>query len=63
VLDGRVVDTIETPGRHAIACQLGGTDGRTLFCLTYQGTLKDLGKALSAKVEVATVNAPAAGSP
>jgi len=32
VLDGKVVETIETPGRHAVASQLGGADGRTLFC-------------------------------
>ena len=40
VLDGRVADTVETPGRHAIACQLGGTDGRTLFCLTIRARSK-----------------------
>jgi sugar lactone lactonase YvrE len=31
---GEVTDVIETPGRHAIACALGGEDGRTLFCCT-----------------------------
>ncbi len=63
VLNGKVVDTVETPGRHAIACQLGGADGRTLFCLTYSGALEDMGKAPTAQVEVTTVDAPAAGSP
>ncbi|HUA36250.1 MAG TPA: SMP-30/gluconolactonase/LRE family protein [Candidatus Binataceae bacterium] len=63
VLDGKVVETVETPGRHAIACQLGGADGRTLFCLTYEGALEDIGKAPSAQVETTTVDAPAAGSP
>ena len=63
VLNGNVVETVETAGRHAIACQLGGADGRTLFCLTYQGALEDMGKAPSAQVEVTTVEAPAAGSP
>jgi len=31
---GEVTDVVETPGRHAIACALGGDDGRTLFCCT-----------------------------
>ena len=31
---GEVTDTIETPGRHPIACAVGGADGRTLFMLT-----------------------------
>ena len=63
VLNGKVVETVETPGRHAIACQLGGAEGRTLFCLTYQGALDDLGKALSSQVETTVVDAAAAGSP
>jgi len=63
VLNGKVVETIETPGRHAIACQLGGTDGRTLFCLTYAGALEDVGKALTAQVEIVVVDAVGAGSP
>lgn len=63
VLNGKVVERIETASRHAIACQLGGVDGRTLFCLTYAGRLEDIGKALSAQVEVTTVDVPGAGSP
>ena len=63
VLNGKVVDTVETPDRHAIACQLGGADGKTLFCLTYSGALEDMGKAPTAQVEVTMVDAPAAGSP
>ena len=63
VLDGKLVETIETPGSHAVACQLGGADGRTLFCLTYEGALENIGKALSAQVEVTTVDIPGAGSP
>jgi len=31
---GEVTDIVETRGRHAIACALGGDDGRTLFCCT-----------------------------
>ena len=63
VLNGKVIETIETPGRHAVACQLGGADGRTLFCLTYKGALGDIGKAHDAQVEVATVDVAGAGSP
>jgi sugar lactone lactonase YvrE len=63
VLDGKVVETIDTPDRHAVACQLGGADGRTLFCLTYAGALDDIGKALTAQVEIAVVDAAGAGSP
>jgi sugar lactone lactonase YvrE len=63
VLDGKVVETVETPGRHAVACQLGGADGRTLFCLTYKGELKDIGKAPTAQVEVVAVDVAGAGSP
>jgi sugar lactone lactonase YvrE len=31
---GEVTDVVEVPGRHAIACALGGADGHTLFCCT-----------------------------
>jgi sugar lactone lactonase YvrE len=31
---GEVTRTIETPDRHAIACEVGGADGRTLFMVT-----------------------------
>jgi sugar lactone lactonase YvrE len=31
---GKVTHTIETPGRHPIACAVGGADGHTLFMLT-----------------------------
>jgi len=34
VAGGDVTATVETPGRHGIACELGGADGRTLFMLT-----------------------------
>jgi len=63
VLNGKVVETVETPGRHAVACRLGGADDRTLFCLTYKGALKDIGKAPTAQVETVMVDVPGAGSP
>ncbi len=31
---GEVLDTVECPGRHAIACALGGDDLQTLYCCT-----------------------------
>jgi sugar lactone lactonase YvrE len=31
---GEVTDVIPVPGRHAIACAIGGDDGSTLFCCT-----------------------------
>jgi sugar lactone lactonase YvrE len=31
---GEVTATVETPDRHAIACEVGGSDGHTLFMLT-----------------------------
>src|ERR1700722_4671101 len=31
---GEVTDIVETRGRHAIACALGGDAGGTLFCCT-----------------------------
>lgn len=63
MLDGKVIDTIETPGRRAVACQLGGADGLTLFCLTFEGEVQDIGKAIAGKIEIATVYVGAGGSP
>jgi len=34
VAGGEVTATVETPGRHAIACTVGGSDGHTLYMLT-----------------------------
>ena len=61
---GEVTDTIEVPGRRAVACQLGGDDGKTLFCLTYDGTIEDLHQAKAAgALETVRVQHAAAGSP
>src|SRR5882762_10646277 len=57
VLDGGTVTDRVSCGRHAISCQLGGTDGRTLFCSAYTGTVADieagkpLGVVLTVEVE------------
>ena len=49
--------TIETPGRHAIACEVGGAGGDTLFMLTAEthGGRVELQQALSATIETARI--------
>lgn len=42
---GRITDRVAFPG-SAVACQLGGADGHTLFCTTYDGTIADQQKKL-----------------
>lgn len=61
---GNITDRVPVPGRRAVACQLGGGDGRTLFCLTCECTWDEVfaGKGRS-RVEVARVATPGAGSP
>jgi sugar lactone lactonase YvrE len=34
--DGRVIERIPVPGRRGIACVLGGTDRRTLYCISME---------------------------
>jgi sugar lactone lactonase YvrE len=58
VRDGLVVETVAVPGRLAVGCELGGPEGRELFCLTFQGTLSDIGKVRTARVEVVRTNSP-----
>jgi sugar lactone lactonase YvrE len=56
--DGVISDRVSCPGRRAVACELGGADGRTLFCLTFAGNIDDIvarkraGAAETARVEV-----------
>ncbi len=60
---GRVTHRIQVPGRHAVACQLGGRDGRTLFCLTVAANLGDYpNREQTASVEVTSVDVPGAAS-
>ena len=61
---GTITDTVTVGERRAVACQLGGDDGRTLFCLTYDGSIEDLhhGKAAAA-IETVRVQHAGAGSP
>ena len=60
---GEVLDAIECPGRHAIACALGGDDGRTLYCCTSttvgEPTLS--AETRGSRLETARVEVPAAG--
>ena len=60
---GRVTHRVHVPGRHAVACQLGGQDGRTLFCLTVAANLDDYpNRQQTARVEITTVDVPGAAS-
>jgi sugar lactone lactonase YvrE len=54
---GAVTATVDTPGRHAIACELGGADGRTLFMLTATtlGQRAESQAALGAAIETTRV--------
>jgi sugar lactone lactonase YvrE len=62
---GEVTDVVKTPGRHAIACALGGADGRTLFMLTAgtHGAREESRRALDAAIETTTVRVPGAERP
>ncbi len=60
---GRVTHRVHVPGRHAVACQLGGQDGRTLFCLTVAANLDDYpDRQQTARVETTAVDVPGAAS-
>jgi hypothetical protein len=52
---------VATPGRHAIACAIGGDDGRTLFCCTSptQGQPEQSRAERGARVETVTVSVAA----
>lgn len=61
---GRITHQLPTPGRRAVACNLGGSDGRTLFMLTADTDVERLaGGDSSARVEIARVEVAGAGSP
>ena len=63
VRGGRVTHRVHVPGRHAVACQLGGRDGRTLFCLTVAANPGDSpNHQQTACVEVTSVDVPAAAA-
>jgi sugar lactone lactonase YvrE len=61
---GEITDVIGLEGRRAIACTLGGEDMKTLYCLTFNGTMKDIGKGKKAsQVETVKVAVAGTGSP
>ena len=61
---GQVTHVVPCSGRRAVACNLGGADGRTLFALTYEGEIEDMAKGQrNARVETCRVEVPSAGSP
>jgi sugar lactone lactonase YvrE len=56
---GEVLQTIPTPGRWAVTCELGGDDGRTLFCATAQTTLEAFHQGRSTgAIELVRVSTP-----
>ena len=61
---GEITDRFKVDNKAAVACQIGGADNRTLYCLTFAGEMEDLatGKRL-ARIETVTVDVPGAGSP
>jgi sugar lactone lactonase YvrE len=60
---GRVTHRVHVPGRHAVAGQLGGQDGRTLFCLTVAANLDDYpNRQQTACVEATAADVPGAAS-
>lgn len=61
---GAVLESHRPNGARAVACALGGPDGRTLFALTYDGDMSEIwsGQA-KARVETLRVEVPGAGSP
>lgn len=62
--DGRELDRIETPDRRAVACVLGGDDGRTLFCVSAETTRELLLKGRSkSRIDVVSVEVPGDGRP
>jgi sugar lactone lactonase YvrE len=58
---GEVTDVVPVPGRHAIACAIGGDDGHTLFCCTSptHGQPDASRAERGARVETITVSVPA----
>ena len=57
---GEVTDVVEVPGRHAIACAIGGADGHTLFGCTSgtQGEPEASRAERTARIETTTVAVP-----
>lgn len=61
---GEIVDVVAVPKRRAVACTLGGPDMKTLFCITFDGKVADIGKGKQgSRIETLRVAAAGTGSP
>lgn len=61
---GEILETIAAPGKRAVACNLGGADGRTLFAITYEGEIEDIANGgKNGRIETCRVDVAGAGSP
>jgi len=61
---GAIIARIDVKPDSAIACQLGGADGHTLYCLIYAGGIEELSRGdPGARIETVNVASAAAGSP
>ena len=62
--DGRELQRIETQGRRALACALGGPERRTLFCLSAATSYEELRqRKSSSRVDIIDVACPGDGYP
>ncbi len=62
--DAAELERIAVPGRRALACALGGTDRRTLFCLSAATSYEELRKGQSvSRIDVVEVATPGDGWP
>lgn len=61
---GRELQRVETPGRRALACALGGPERRTLFCLSAATSYEELRqRKSSSRVDAVDVVCPGDGYP
>ena len=61
---GKILEKIHVEGKRAVACNLGGRNGATLFGLTFEGEIEDVGSGgKNSRIEVCAVEVPTAFSP
>jgi sugar lactone lactonase YvrE len=61
---GEITDRVGCgEGRHAFACMLGGSEGRTLFVVTNTGSGPDIAAAGTGRIETIEVAVPGVGWP
>jgi sugar lactone lactonase YvrE len=62
--EGRERQRVTVPGRRAIACVLGGSERRSLYCLSALTSPEELRqRKSSARIDVVDVESPGAGDP